>query len=65
MADVTIKFKDGSERRFEDRGAPGGSYSQSVRYEGAFVVVKDAHGKETAFPAADVVEVVKAGERRW
>ena len=65
MADVTIKFKDGSERRFEDRGAPGGSYSQSVRYEGAFVVVKDAYDNETAFPAADVAEITKAGGRRW
>jgi hypothetical protein len=65
MPDITIKFKDGTERKFEDRGRPGGSWSNSVKYEGAFVIVKDCWGKTNAFPAADVVEVEKEGERGW
>lgn len=65
MANVAITMKDGTVRRFEDRGAPGGSYSQTVRYEGAFVIVTDAYGAERAYPAVDIVEVYTEAPRRW
>lgn len=62
----TIKFKNGTERRFEDRGAAGGSYSQSIRYEGQFVIVRDAYDNETAFPVDLVAEVQTQPTRgRW
>jgi len=66
MAHCTIKFKDGTERRFEDRGAPGGSYNQRIKYEGVFVIVIDAYDNTYAFPSADVAEVQTQPERgRW
>ena len=66
MATVTIKFRDGTERTMEDRGRPGGSYSQKVSYEGGFVVVTDVWGAKTAFPAELVAEVrTEATDRGW
>jgi hypothetical protein len=63
MSDIVITMKDGTVREFKERGRPGGSYSQTVRYEGAFVIVMDEWRSETAIPAADVSEVKKSGER--
>lgn len=64
MADVTVLFKNGERRELKDNGRPGGSYAQTVRYEGAFVIVTDAWGEETAFPASEINEVIKSGDRR-
>ena len=65
MSSCTLKFRDGTEQRMEDRGAPGGSYSQTVTYQGSFVVVTDAYGRIRAFPAELVLEVIVDSERRW
>lgn len=59
MRNVLVKFKDGTERRFDHRGRAGGSYTVHVKYEGAFVIIEDEYGTRTAFPAADVAEVVE------
>lgn len=58
MSKVTVTLKSGEVRVYEDGTRPGGSYSNVVRYEGAFVIVEDQWGERTAFPAADVVQVV-------
>jgi hypothetical protein len=57
VARVQITLKTTVVHTFEDYGRAGGSYSNEVRYEGAFVIVRDVYGKETAFPAADVARV--------
>lgn len=64
MPDVTIKFKDGTTRRFEERGRAGGSWRQTVRYEGVFVLIVDEWGGVTAFPAQDIAELSVAQDRR-
>lgn len=65
MADITIKFKDGTVRKFPHEGRAGGSYTKSVKYEGAFVVVTDEYGKTNAFPAQDIAEVISDPGRYW
>lgn len=63
MSSITIKFKDGTVLQFKHEGRPGGSYTKSVKYEGAFVVVTDEYYRTTAFPASDVAEVISDPER--
>ena len=65
MPNIKVTLKSGYVFEIEDRGAPGGSWCASVRYKGAFVIVQDAYGKDTAFPAEDVERVEKEGGRRW
>lgn len=66
MQSVTVKMKDGTVRKFEKQQRPGGSYTLSVRYEGAFVIVEDVWGAQTAIPAGEVAEVQTQPEPgRW
>jgi hypothetical protein len=63
---VTVIFRDGTQRKFEDHGRAGGSYSQQVRYVESFVIITDVWGKETAIPTDLVQEVVTdALHRSW
>ncbi len=64
MASITIKMKSGKTLDFPHQGRAGGSYTKHVRYEGAFVIVTDEWGSETAIPADDV-EQVKTHEHRY
>lgn len=50
-------MKDGSKREFPHKIRPGGSYTNSVKYEGAFVIITDPWCTKIALPAADVAEV--------
>lgn len=63
MANITIKFKDGSVREFKHEGRPGGSYTKTLQYEGAFVIVQDEYYNRVAFPAADISEVTERPTR--
>ena len=66
MADITIKFKDGTVREFKHEGRAGGSYSKSVKYESEWVIVQDEWYNTTAFPANDIKEVIeKAKYSGW
>jgi hypothetical protein len=66
MADrIEITMKDGTKHTFNHEGRPGGSYTKAVKYEGAFVIVVDEWGSQTAFPAADVASVHVAEARWW
>lgn len=65
MASITVKMKDGTVREFPHVGRAGGSYTKTVEYLGAFVVITDEWYKRTAIPAADVAEVVEKPERSW
>lgn len=62
---IHLTMKDGTRRVFEDRGAAGGSYSQSMRAEIGFVVITDAHGKSTWIPSEDIAEIEQESIRRW
>lgn len=63
MSNITVKMKDGSVKKFPHVGRAGGSYSKSVEFEGAFVVITDEWGKRIAIPANDVSEVVEEPNR--
>lgn len=65
MANISILFKDGTKREFPDIGRPGGSWTNEVKYEGAFVVVTDEYGKTYAFPKDDVKEVNTSPSRHY
>ena len=54
---ITVQMKDGSIKRFPHVGRPGGSYTKTVKYEGAFAIITDEHGGQTAIPAADIAEI--------
>jgi len=57
MASIYVKMKDGTTREFKHEGRAGGSYTKSVRYEGAFAVIKDEWDNETAIPVSEITEV--------
>ena len=61
---IFLKMKDGSSRTFEDRGASGGSYCQSMRSEIGFIVITDAHGKSTWIPSDEISEIEQESTRR-
>jgi hypothetical protein len=63
MANITIKMKDGSVKDFPHVGRSGGSYTKSIRYEGAFAIVTDEYDNETAIPVQDIEEVNKRPHR--
>ncbi len=62
---IYLTMKDGTKRVFEDRGASGGSYSQSMRAEIGFIAVTDAWGKTTWIPSEQIAEIEQDGPRRW
>lgn len=57
MANIYITLKNGERKVFLHRGRLDGSYTKTVRYEGAFVIVRDEWGTETAFPASDIEQI--------
>lgn len=65
MADIHVKMKDGTMKNFPHEGRAGGSYTKSIRYEGAFAIIKDEWDSETAIPAADIEEIKVDRPRRW
>jgi len=54
----------GEVKNFPDERRPGGSWTNSVRYEGEFVIYKDVWGETTAWPK-DLVAEVTTKERSW
>ena len=65
MASITVKMKDGTVREFPHEGRAGGSWTKTLKYEGAFVVIEDEHQKRIAIPASDVAEVIERPNRSW
>ena len=62
---IRLTMKDGTTRDFEDRGAPGGSWSQSMRSEIGFIVITDAYGKSTWIPSDEIAKIEQESSRRW
>lgn len=57
MANITVKMKDGTVKEFKHEGRAGGSYTKTLKYDGAFAVITDEWGGATAIPAADIQEI--------
>lgn len=57
MASIYVKMKDGTKREFKHEGRAGGSYTKTISYKGAFAVIEDEWGNETAIPSADIEEI--------
>jgi hypothetical protein len=64
MSAITIEFRDGTIKHIPEQSRPGGSWTNSVRYEGNFVIVKDVWDAVTAYPV-DLVAKVTTNESRW
>ena len=64
MSDIRVTMKDGKVKTFKDEGAPGGSYSNCLKYEGAFAVIEDPYGNVTAIPVADIENIYHESSRR-
>ena len=64
MANILIRFRDGTEKEFKHKGRPGGSYTKSVSYEGGMVIVRDEYDRRTAYPMDTVAEVIET-PTRW
>lgn len=55
---VKVHFNDGRSPRIFNQGhRSGGSYSQGIKYEGEFVIIRSVDDEEVAFPATCVKEV--------
>lgn len=63
MADITVKLKDKTEKRFPETSRAGGSYCTSIRYEGNFAIISDAYGNETAIPSENIDEIRTSNPR--
>lgn len=59
MTTVKVFFNDGKSQIYDSHRS-GGSYSNTVKYEGEFVIVTDVWGKTTAWPVKDIrkIEVI-------
>ena len=64
MSRITVYMKDGTTKDFPDQGASGGSYCNSIKYEGVFAVIKNAHGEVTAIPAENIEHINHESSRR-
>jgi hypothetical protein len=65
MANITVKMKNGTIKRFPHEGRAGGSYTKRVKYEGSFAIIIDEWEGETAIPVADIEEVIVERPCRW
>lgn len=57
MRSITMKMKDGTTRRFDERGRPGGSYTISLEFVQGFTVVVDEWANRTYIPSDDIAEI--------
>ncbi len=62
MSSITVTMKDGTVREFKHAGRAGGSYTKSLKFEGAFAIIEDEYYRRTAIPAADIAEIVERPE---
>ena len=63
MANVTVKLKNGTVRRFV-YDAIGGAACEGVKYEGGFAIICDRDFLKTSFPAADIESIEDTGMSR-
>src|SRR5690606_14237506 len=54
VPNITVKLKNGQVKRHDEKGRPGGSYTNRLTFDGAFAIVTDEYGNQTCYPAADI-----------
>ncbi len=54
---ITIRFKEGESKVFENERRPGGSYTNEIRSEPGFAVVTDVWGKSYYYPTDTILEI--------
>ena len=59
---VTVVMKDGTKKVFPHQA--DGRYSKIVCYQGAFAIICDEYGDQTAIPAMDIKEIEVQGQHR-
>lgn len=62
---VIVKYRDGTLRKFEDRGRAGGSYTQSVEYGPGHVTIVDVWGARTSIPLDLIEEIQECPTRHY
>ncbi len=62
---ITVYLKNGETLTFKHEGRAGGSYTKEIRYEGAFAIITDEYGRETAIPAENIESVRSEPSRSW
>ncbi len=62
---ITVILKDGTTEVFPHETRPGGSYANSIRYEGGFAIVTNVWGKQTAFPVTDIAKITTEPRHGW
>lgn len=62
---IDVYMKDGTKREFHHQGRAGGSYTKSIRYEGAFAIIVDEWYNTTAIPVADIKEIKTNSPSGW
>ncbi len=65
MSNIVVHLKNGEVMHFKHEGRAGGSYTKSIRYEGAFAIIEDEWGKRTAIPAENIDQVIETPDRSW
>ena len=55
---IKVTMKNGDKEEFRPQGRPGGSWTNSIRYEGGFAIITDEWGKETALPSGNIKSIV-------
>jgi hypothetical protein len=60
---IMITMKSGEVKRFMHQGRPGGGWTKSIRYEGAFAIITDEWSREIAIPVQDIKEI-KTDQRK-
>ena len=63
MPDITVVYRDGSREVFEELYRAGGSYHNSVRYEGGVAIIRDSYGNETGIPLDLISRIENPGYR--
>lgn len=58
MSVIDILFRDETKRHFKETTRPGGSYSTTIKYDGSFVIITDAYGRQNIFPESTIKEIV-------
>jgi hypothetical protein len=63
MSNIVVIMKSGERREFKHEGRAGGSYTKTLKLEGAFAIIEDEWYRRTVIPAADIQEIQEEPER--
>lgn len=64
MSNIVVKMKDGSTKEFKHQGRAGGSYTKTLKIEGACAVIENEYYEKVYIPL-DSVEEIRETPTRW